>query len=600
MPRRARAPLSCLTPVTVAAKASHERAPGRAGLLVRRLRSGTGLILFLYVLTHLINHALGLVSLAAQEAGRVWFVALWRTPVGTTALYGSLVIHLALAFLRLYQRRSLKMPGWEMAQLLLGLAIPPLLVQHIVGTRLAFELFDVTDNYFYVQLVIWTLNPLDGVMQASVLLVAWLHGCIGLHFWLRIRPWYGRLVPYFYAGALLVPLLALLGFAQAAREVADFAESPERLQAALTAIHIPGPEAVSVLVGIRNGILIGFAVLLGGVLIARRIRAQLERRRGIVRVTYPSGRTVVCTPGFTLLEISRAAGIPHASVCGGRGRCSTCRVRVNVGLEAQPPASPEELRVLRRVGAPPMVRLACQLRPVGELSITPLLPPHAAPRDALGRPAHLAGEERMIAILFADLRAFTRFAERRLPYDVVFVLNRYFSAMGSAIEGAGGRVDKFIGDGVMALFGIEEGPERGCRGALAAARAIVEEMGELNRSLAPELREPLRIGIGIHVGSAIVGEMGHARSTSLTAIGDAVNTASRLEAMTKEYQAQLVISEDVARYAGLEQAALPRHEIMIRGREEPLAILVVADALGLPASLQTAPRPAPTPAAGGV
>ena len=204
----------------------------------------------------------------------------------------------------------------------------------------------------------------------------------------------------------------------------------------------------------------------------------------------------------------------------------------------------------------------------------------------------------MIAILFADLRAFTRFAERRLPYDVVFVLNRYFSAMGSAIEGAGGRVDKFIGDGVMALFGIEEGPERGCRAALAAARAIVEEMGELNRSLAPELREPLRIGIGIHVGSAIVGEMGHARSTSLTAIGDAVNTASRLEAMTKEYQAQLVISEDVARYAGLEQAALPRHEIMIRGREEPLAILVVADALGLPASLRTAPRSSSARSAG--
>ncbi len=585
--------------MTAAAVTPQGRPPGRADLLIKRLRSATGLVLFAYVLTHLLNHALGLVSLAAQEAGRVWFLALWRTPAGTTALYGSLVIHMALAFLRLYQRRSLKMPAWEMAQLLLGLAIPPLLVEHILGTRLAFELFDVRDNYFYVQLVIWTLSPLNGIMQAGVLLIAWLHGCIGLHFWLRIRPWYGRVVPYLYAAALLIPLLALLGFAQAAREVADFAENPDRLQAALGAIRIPGPEAIAALVQIRNGILIGFAALLAGVLLARRIRAGLERRRGIVRVTYPNGRTVVCTPGFTLLEISRTFGIPHASVCGGRGRCSTCRVRVNVGLEGQPPASPEELRVLRRVGAPPTVRLACQLHPVGELSVTPLLPPHAAPRDALGRPRHHEGEERVIAILFADLRAFTHFAEHRLPYDVVFVLNRYFSALGHAVEAAGGRVDKFIGDGVMALFGIEEGPERACRGALAAARAIVGELGELNRSLAPELREPLRIGIGIHVGSAIVGEMGYARATSLTAIGDAVNTASRLEAMTKEYQAQLVISEEVARYAGLEPIAYPRHEIMIRGREAPLAILVVADALGLPTDLLAAPRPAPSRVAAG-
>ena len=584
-------------PMTAISQAAPRLIPERTDLILKRLRSATGLVLFAYVSTHLVNHALGIVSLAAQEAGRVWFLALWRNPVGTCALYGSLLIHVALAFLRLYQRRSLKMPGWEMTQLLLGLAIPPLLVQHILGTRLAFELFDTTDNYFDVQLVIWTLSPLDGVMQASVLLIAWLHGCIGLHFWLRIKPWYARLVPYLYAAALVVPLLALLGFAQAAREVADFAENPDRLDAALRAIHVPGPVAVATLLEIRNGILVGFAAVLAGVLLARRVRAELERRRGVVRVTYPSGRTVVFAPGLTLLEISRASGIPHASVCGGRGRCSTCRVRVSAGLERQPPASPEELRVLRRVSAPPTVRLACQLRPVGELSVTPLLPPHAGPPDAPGWRRHLEGEERVIAILFADLRAFTRFAERRLPYDVVFVLNRYFTAMGNAVETAGGRVDKFIGDGVMALFGIDEGPERACRRALAAARAIAEQLGELNRSLAPELAEPLRIGIGIHVGNAIVGEMGYARATSLTAIGDAVNTASRLETLTKDYDAQLVISEEVARHARLDQAALPRHEIMIRGREAPLAVLVVADALSLPGDLTTAPEPAATPAA---
>jgi adenylate cyclase len=257
-------------------------------------------------------------------------------------------------------------------------------------------------------------------------------------------------------------------------------------------------------------------------------------------------------------------------------------VRVNSGLENQPLPSPAETRVLQRVGAPPGVRLACQLRPVGDLSVTPLLPPTATARDAQGRPRHLEGEERVIAILFADLRAFTKFAERKLPYDVVFVLNRYFSAMGNAIEKSGGKVDKFIGDGVMALFGIDDAPEGACRAALRAARAMADQLGELNRTLAHDLPEALRIGIGIHVGPAIVGEMGYAHAIALTAIGDAVNIASRLESVTKDYQAQLVISEEVARYAGVGSEGFPRHEIMVRGRQEPLAILVIADALGLP------------------
>lgn len=552
-------------------------------LAVRRTRSVTGLVLFAYVTTHLLNHALGLVSLSAQEAGRVWFLALWRNPVGTTVLYVSLLSHLALALVRLFERRSLRMPAWETIQLVLGLAIPPLLIEHVLGTRLAYELFNVTDNYFYVELILWKFAPQLGLMQTAVLLVAWIHGCIGIHFWLRIRRWYPRVVPYLFAGAILIPILALLGFAEASREVSVFADDPTRLRDALRAINFPGDDAANMIGQIMDAFLYGLAGIVVAILIARALRAWLERRRGVVRVTYPGGRTIQRPPGFTILDISRAAGIPHASVCGGRGRCSTCRVRVNKGLENQPPASPEELKVLNRVGAPPGVRLACQLRPVGEISVTPLLPPTATARDALGRSRHLEGEERVIAVLFADLRAFTKLAERKLPYDVVFILNRYFNSMGHAIEESGGKVDKFIGDGVMALFGVEGGPERACRTALRAARAMGEQLMELNRSLAHELAEPLRIGIGIHVGPAIVGEMGYAQAVSLTAVGDTVNTASRLETVTKDYRAQLVISEQVAHYAGLSTDSFHREEIMIRGREEPLAILVIAEALSVPA-----------------
>ena len=174
-----------------------------------------------------------------------------------------------------------------------------------------------------------------------------------------------------------------------------------------------------------------------------------------------------------------------------------------------------EARVLARVGAAPNVRLACQLQPVEDLDVTPLLPATAGPGDAQARPGYLQGEERELVILFADIRGFTTLSEKKLPYDVVFVLNRYFAAMGRAVEAAGGRVDKFIGDGVMALFGVEGDPTEAPRRALEAARAMAEELQALNVALAGDLDQPLRIGIGIHGGPVIVGEMGYGEARSL-------------------------------------------------------------------------------------
>jgi len=159
-------------------------------LLARRLRLVSGLVLLAYLTTHLSNHALGLVSLDAMEDGREWSLALWRNPLAIAALYASLIVHVLLAFWTLYRRSHLRMPAWEASQLVLGLAIPPLLVGHIVGTRLAYTLFDVTDSYGRVVLALWHLAPRFGVRQAVVLLVAWTHACIGIHFWLRLRPRY--------------------------------------------------------------------------------------------------------------------------------------------------------------------------------------------------------------------------------------------------------------------------------------------------------------------------------------------------------------------------------------------------------------------------
>jgi len=454
--------------------------------------------------------------------GRTIFLLVWRNPVGTVLLYGAVFVHLALALWSFYQRRSLRgMSRADWGQLLLGLVIPPLILLHLLGTRAAHQYFGTEDNYDYVLLIIWVFLPMEGLLQMTALVAAWLHGCIGLRGWLRLKPWYPKAQPYLFAGALLVPVLAILGTITAGREVAILYKQPGWYEQIAATVHFADAAQLASLYAARRILLIIYAGIVLAAILARLIRNEMVRRQS-VNVTYADGRVVELHRGSTILEGSRQAGIPHASVCGGRGRCSTCRVRVMAGLEDLAPASPEEKRVLDRVGAPPGVRLACQTRPTKPVEIVLLLPATATTRDAGARPGYLQGREQEIAILFADMRAFTQLAHKKLPYDTVFLLNRYFRAMGMAVDSTGGHLDKFIGDGVMALFGIGDGPADGSKRALAAARQMSLNLVELNRSLGPELNEPLRIGIGIHAGPAIVGEMGYARATTLTAIGDAV------------------------------------------------------------------------------
>jgi adenylate cyclase len=554
---------------------------------VRRLRLAAAWVLLAYLVLHFVNHALGLRSLAAMEAGRAWFLLLWRHPLGTLALYGALVVHGGLALWLLYQRRSLRMPGWETVQYTLGLALPALLASHVVGTRVAWWQTGADDPYARVLLLFTVVAPERGVWQAVALAAAWTHACIGLHHWLRFRPGYARAAPWLLALALLLPSAALAGVVAAGREVAALDRAPGWRQELAAATRAPTPAQAAELGRIRSGVLDGYAAALAAVLAARGVRALWQRRRS-VRIVYPPARAVTVPVGFSILDASRAARIPHASVCGGRGRCSTCRVRVARGLERLPSASDAERRVLARVGAAPDVRLACQSRPVHEVMVVPLLAPSTAPADALAADAR-QGREQELAVLFADLRGFTRMAEHKLPYDVVFVLNRYFETVGRAIRDAGGLTNQFTGDGVMALFGVDDGPAAGCRQALAAARAMVDGMARLSAELASDLPAPLRIGIGVHAGPAVVGRMGWGESFYLTAVGDTVHVAARLEQATKDHEAELVVSEDVARYAGADLAAFPRHDLAVRNRAGRIGVRVVARVADLPGVLPSRP-----------
>lgn len=559
-----------------------------------RTKLASGLVLFMFLATHLINHTLGIVSLQAMDAGSGVFKFIWRSWPGTMLLYTAAITHPLLALFNWLRRghyRGIQWQGWM--QLALGLCVPPLVVDHVIGTRGLHEALGVNDTYAYVLIVQFVQEPLIGLRQNILILIAWGHGCIGVYYWLRLKAVSERVWPFLFGAALLLPMLATMGYLSAGRAVLLAMQQPEWMEAFRASLNWPGPAANDF--GMRN---VGLAYqtmigLLGLGLFGRLLAAVLRRRRGIVTVSYPDGRKFRGLAGsLTVLEASRAIGYPHASVCGGQGRCSTCRVRLSgAGAAGLSPPDAAEQKVLDRIKASPGVRLACQVRPRGDVAVLPLLPAGVQSRIAYGASSYAQGSERRIAILFADLRGFTKLSEGKLPYDVVFVLNQYFKAMGEAVDGAGGKLDKFIGDGVMALFGIDEGPDEGCRRALDAARRMAAALVQLNDALKMDLDQKLRIGIGIHCGPAIVGEMGHGSAMHLTAVGDAVNTASRLETATKDFSAELVISAEVADRAGATAMAgmsWQRESVALRGKSENIDVLVAGHIAPAPTGMAAA------------
>jgi adenylate cyclase len=146
--------------------------------------------------------------------------------------------------------------------------------------------------------------------------------------------------------------------------------------------------------------------------------------------------------------------------------------------------------------------------------------------------------------------------------------------MSEAVERHGGEVDKFLGDGIMALFGVSPARGSGSRDALLAAREMLAALERLNREFDATLSESLRMGIGIHMGPAVLGRVGGGRHAGLTALGDSVNIASRLEALNKEFGSAVVVSEATLVASRLRLPEAQVHEVPVRGREEPLRVAV--------------------------
>ncbi|MEM0908067.1 MAG: adenylate/guanylate cyclase domain-containing protein [Pseudomonadota bacterium] len=535
-----------------------------------RLRLWSGLILFAFLFSHLLNHTLGLWSVRAMEAFSGVRGVIWQNPIGTTLLYSALLVHMGLALWKTAKRRTWRMPLTEALQLGLGLAIPLLLIDHIAGTRGWETVFDIDDTY---QNVLGGLWPGLALWQTCLLWVAWIHSMIGLNYWLSDNLIYQRYRPLALSFAVLMPVVSSLGWIEAARRQALAGEGPAPLP----------PEAVTWLVSVAsNGRLI-LAVLIASAIVVGLLGAAGVFSRGRASVTYPGGRVVRARPGQTLLEISRENGIPHASVCGGRARCSTCRTRILSHKGSLPAPEAAERTLLTRIEAPPDVRLACQLRPKSDLTVQPLVLARPSAGTLTSHDRYRWGVEQPVAVLFVDLRGFTSLSERRLPYDIVFILNEFLGTMSAMVRRNGGIVDKFIGDSVMALFGVAEAPEQAARQSLNTAADMIVSLADLNGRLHEQVSETLRIGIGIHIGPAILGRIG--TDGGLTALGDTVNIASRLESATKELSETLVVSSETIKKASAHAAHWQAATIPVRGRAQHLDVYATSDAAAIRAAL---------------
>ncbi|WP_198017255.1 adenylate/guanylate cyclase domain-containing protein [Methylocapsa acidiphila] len=534
-------------------------APPKGTPIERPLRLATGLTLFAFAASHFLNHAFGIFRLDVMEAVRVVLIWPWRTLVGQAALYGSFIIHGGLGLYAIFRRRHFWIPKAEMLQLLLGLSIPPLVIIHATNVRLGHLLFGLDLAYPGILHRYWDLSPHFSLpRQFVLLLVVWIHGCIGLNSWLRAKPWYQRRLPALAALAVLIPSLAIVGLVDGGR---DFDERAAQDKGFLARNEVQTKAQTAALGAIGERLILIYLGLVGAVFAFQGAREWREKRFGAVSIRYPGGVEVNAPRGFSILEASRWAGIAHMSMCGGRARCSTCRVLVLAGLDLLPSPNAAETRTLAWIGAYHKVRLACQVRPTNPIAVVPLLSPQNFD-PSLGPPVFAASEERVIAALFIDLRDSTRLADGRLPYDSLYVVDRYVSIVCRAVETHGGQVTSVAGDGIMSFFGADCDAPTACRHALLALRDIWRALAAFSEECERAFDFQLRFGAGCHVGLAVVGELASRHSTQF--LGEVGNIAARLEGLTKELECAALLSRALIEQAGLATTAAESHRVQIR------------------------------------
>ncbi len=274
--------------------------------------------------------------------------------------------------------------------------------------------------------------------------------------------------------------------------------------------------------------------------------------------------------GSTILQASLKAGIKHTHVCGGHARCSTCRVYILEGLENCLPRNKKEQQMAQKLGFPEHIRLACQTIIQGDISIK------RAAIDELDISIILKqigdesgtqfGKELELAVLFFDIENYTGFAETYPAYDVVHVLNRYYQTMNKIIEEHDGVISDVAGDGILALFGALKKKPNPVWDAVCAVQDMQQALHHFNQYLEQMYSLSFEARAGINFGKAIIGKFDTGLMSKISAIGDTVNLASRVEAANKELGTRLLISEPALKQISDKLASYTVHSIRLKGK----------------------------------
>ena len=257
---------------------------------------------------------------------------------------------------------------------------------------------------------------------------------------------------------------------------------------------------------------------------------------------------VNCLKDSTILEATLAAGINHTHACGGQGKCSTCRVSVMDGIENCNPRNEAEQMIASKLNFPAEVRLACQTKISGNISIRRMvsdkLDMDLISEQFSNDAGNTFGRQQQLTIVFTDIVNYTSFAENFPPYDIVHVLNRYYRLMNATIQENHGLISDVAGDGILAVFGADQTNRNSVLDAIQAIKEMNQKLDNFNEYLEENFNTKFGIRAGVHFGNVIVGPFDTGAMKKLAIIGDNVNYASRIESANKEFGTTLLLSED--------------------------------------------------------
>ncbi|UKM65939.1 2Fe-2S iron-sulfur cluster-binding protein [Flavobacteriaceae bacterium GSB9] len=258
----------------------------------------------------------------------------------------------------------------------------------------------------------------------------------------------------------------------------------------------------------------------------------------------------------TILDCSISNQIPHIHECGGNGLCTTCRIRVLRGHDNLNPRTLREQEIARVRKWDPSIRLACQCYVKGDVSIQRLIwTSSEINKLQLETVPEGTAKERAIAILFCDIRGFTKMTSQNYSFDVAHILNRFYTVLGDPILINNGVIYQYVGDEIIGIFGVSGGmKDKNCKDAVRAALGMQYAIERLNHMELVDFDVNLKLGIGINFGKAYIGHLGHPKHKQFAVVGDPVNTASRIQSYNKIAKTNILISDSI--FKGLSEATV--------------------------------------------